>query len=274
MSDRVDLVRTVFAVQLHHGEQRRTEFPLKWLGQLQVKLQDTVYAVGQEILGSPTVRGQVPESVRSELAMSVLPQTLAASYVFMAVPDLEASGSIIQSPRIYEALDQLVKLVAACTLDDEPGIRAQMLAHGARTRGRFKELLEAAQGGGSSLGLYLASASGSLEVARASVIQIRSAISMLDSIEKTDSDVHIQRGILLGFDTVTGAFHLADAATGKSYRGGSSDVVRGQWSDTVQVGSASFVVADLRASRVESMQEEAEGVTYTLEALELRDEGG
>lgn len=264
----VDLQRSVAAIELHAANHQRTEFPLKWLGQIQVKLQDVLNAIGQELSGAPTAMGRLPDSIQDEMAMSVIPQILAASYVMLIAPDLEKSGSYMESPRVHDALTQFVDLVRACGETETSSILTVMMKHGPRARGRFRELLEATEGGGSSFGVYASRPQGlGMIQAHLTSTQIRGARALLADLEKRDREVLIERGVLVAFNAVTGAFTLIDAATAKLYKGTSSAAVREKWSGRVTVGTGSFFVASILASRPES-DFDVERDTFVLLTLE------
>lgn len=268
-----DLGRTVVAVELEDSREPRTEFPLKWLARIQGQLQDLLTAIGQEIGSKPTARGGVGREVLQQLQMSVLPQTLAASYVFLITPDLEASGQLVESDLVSGSLTELDMLLEACVSGETKPILDAVLPHGPRVRGRFGDLLSAADKAGSSMGLTFAGPkSDAFTTAHLSVGQVRTALAALASAEPDQDELSVERGCLVGLDTTSGSFHLIDVATGRTFKGNSAPELRAEWTDTVAVGQASFVRARIRVEKAVDRPDEVEPRRYTLLELHRRDD--
>lgn len=269
----LNLGRTVVAIELEDSREPRTEFPLKWLARIQGQLQDLLTAIGQEIGSKPTARGGVERGVLQQLQMSVLPQTLAASYVFLITPDLEASGQFMESDLVAGSLSEFEKLLAACASGGVQPVLDAVLPHGPRVRGRFTDLLSAADKAGSSVGMIFAGPkSDGLSSAHLSVGQVRAALAALASAEPDRDEISIERGCLVGLDTTSGAFHLIDVATARAYKGNSTLELRSEWTETVAVGQTSFVRARIQVEKAVERPDEVEPRRYTLLELTQRDD--
>jgi hypothetical protein len=264
-----ELSRSVVAIELEASAERRTEFPLGWLGQVQVYIQSLLTAIGQEIDSKVTARGAVQKSVVQSMQMSAIPLTLAASYVFLITPDLDAAGQLFESHLVGDSLKELGDLLRACGTEDEQVLLEKFFAHGPRVRGRFRDLLDTVKGASSSIGLV---ASGpTLEgvlSAQVSRRQVRAALDAVESAEPNQDVIDVRRGCLVGLDTNTGQFHLVDMATGADYKGGSTSEVRSQWAPTVEVGQGSFVSARIEVEKAVDRPDDIEPKRYRL--LEMR----
>jgi hypothetical protein len=264
-----ELSRSVVAIELEASAERRTEFPLGWLGQVQVYLQSLLTAIGQEVDSKPTARGGVQRSVAQSMQMSVLPQSLAASYVFVITPDLDASGQLFESHLVGDSLKELGDLLRACGTEEQELLLTKFFAHGPRVRGRFRDLLDAVKGASSSIGLVASGPSldGVLS-AQVSRKQVLAALDAVDSAEPNQDVIDVPRGCLVGLDTNTGAFHLVDMASGADYKGGSSSEVRSRWAPTMEVGQGSFVSARILVEKAVDRPDDIEPKRYRL--LEMR----
>lgn len=265
-----ELSRSVVAIELEASAERRTAFPMGSLGQVQVYLQSLLTAIGQEVEGKPTARGGVHRSVVESMQMSVLPMTLAASYVFVITPDLDASGQLFESDVVDESLVELAELLRACGTDGDTGALAEkFFAHGPRVRGRFRDLLDTVKGASSSIGLV---ASGpkrdGVLSAQVSHRQVVVALDAMESAEPDQTVIDVHRGCLVGLDTDTGSFHLVDMASGANYKGGSTSEVRSRWAPTIEVGQGSFVSARILVEKAVERADEIEPRRYRL--LEMR----
>jgi len=260
-----ELSRSVVAIELEASTERRTEFPLGWLGQVQVHLQSLLTAIGQELDSRPTARGGVQRSVAQSMQMSVLPQSLAASYVFVITPDLDAAGQLFESHLVGESLEELGDLLRVCGADEQQAMLDKFFAHGPRVRGRFHDLLDTVKGAGSSIGLVASgpSLNGVLS-AQVSRKQVVTALDAVDSAEPKQDVIDVKRGCLVGLDTDTGAFHLVDLASGANYKGGSTSEVRARWAPTVEVGQGSFVSARILVEKAVDRPDDIEPRRYRL----------
>lgn len=265
--------QTVAAIELATADSKRTEFPMKALGAIQLHLQSVLDSIGQEKTHSKvSSRGAVPREITKLTQMSVVPMTLAASYVFLITPDLQASGLLFEDDLVQDSLGDLHSLLQACIGGDVEKVQETFKARAPRTRGRFKELLSSVKTASSSIGLISAGPGTNAAIAaHVSANDVRLALAAIEDLEPHEREIIVARGVLWGLDAKSGTFRLSDLATGKEYRGGSPSELKAKWS-SVAVGSESTVGAVLLKSQAVERADDVEPSTYTLLALTARDD--
>lgn len=260
-------LRTYVAVELDAFGENLTEFPLKGLGQVGGRFQESIDALAQEVAGRPTERGAIPGSITDDVQMNVV-GLRAASFVVVLATDKR--GALMDNgAKVESTLGHLLDLVDKA---HEPHtLVAALRGHGPRARSKVVGLLRAVAQAESGLGVYLSPQQSAPRGARLTAREVSAAMAVLDAVEPAENDVHVRRGILLGSNTERSTFLLFDAARGQTYSGKVAEPARGQI-DGLRVGHQSYIQADLLEKVEFSATEQEGGRSYTLIQIAERSE--
>lgn len=246
-------LRTVSALELEATGENLTEFPLKSLGMIGTRLQESLDSLAQEESGHPTERGAIPIGITDDVQMSVV-GLRAASFAIILATD-KRGGLLDNAPMVEATLGRLVDIVEAGHRPEE--LLQALGGYGPRARSKLVSLLRAVGQAGSGLGVLVTPQEHENRSARLSAHEVQKAVDFVDAVEPAESEISVRRGILLGSNTRTKAFDLMDAATGVRYSGKVTGDARAQI-DGLRVGHESYVEADL-LERIEFSATDQEG---------------
>lgn len=255
-------LRTVSALELEATGENLTEFPLKSLGLIGTRLQESLDALAQEESGQPTERGAIPTSITEDVQMSVVGLRAASFAVVLAT---DKRGRLLENAAMVEAT--LGRLVDVVETGHQPEALIQALQrYGPRARSKVVSLLRAVEQAKSGLGIVVSPQEHEPRSARLSASEVQLLMDFVDRVEPAETPVSVRRGILLGSNTRTKAFDLVDAATGVRYSGKVSDVASAQI-DGLRVGHESFVEAELLERTEFSATDQEGGRSYLLRSI-------
>ena len=252
--------RTYAAIELDATGQNLTEFPIRRLGTIGLLVQESVDALAQEELGSPTVRGSIPSHITADVQLNAVDLRAASFAIILATDNRDR---LWNNARLVEAtLGRLLALVDAG--HDPAALITALRGYGGRARSKVVGLMRAVVDAESGFGVVIGPQQGASSQARLSAREVREAVAAISVVKPNEEVIDVPRGYLIGSNTRTGTFELEDPGRGNIRYSGKVTESALPKIDGLRVGSASAVRASVFESAEFSPANPEGGRKYSL----------
>lgn len=207
--------RTYAAIELDATGQNLTEFPIRQLGAIGELFQESIDALAQEVLGSPTIRGVIPAHITADVQMNAV-ELRAASFAVVVATDNR--NVLVENTRLVEAtLGRLLDLIDAG--HDPVALVGALREYQGRARSKVVNLLRAVVDADSGFGVIIGPRQGAPSKARLTAQEVRDAVDAVSVVKPEEHTINVEHGYLIGSNTRTTTFELDYPGRNTRYSG-------------------------------------------------------